>query len=272
VKGSTSEAAASPWGEHTLRGREGLAFRIGPLSLRLEEREGEVWLARRTSDERASSVVPGGARDPAADERPHGWTRWATAGWDGRVALTPAFPDRPVVVEPEGSFWLVRGARVRIYVRVPLWVNVEALGDERTSLARIPTMVGSDTWWGSFQEGELCYWFATSARRAVEDSLFQPHLAMCPVQLENISSDSLRVERIALRVAYLSLYTQGGRIWADETSVRYQGEAEGAQLDVAGSPPPEAPGAERLVPARLRMTRGVRAATFARLRAVQGWI
>jgi hypothetical protein len=54
--------------------------------------------------------------------------------------------------------------------------------------------------------------------------------------------------------------------------VRYQGEAEGAQLDVAGSPPAEAPGAELLVPARLRVTRGVRAFTFARLRAIQGWI
>jgi hypothetical protein len=188
------------------------------------------------------------------------------------VSLTPGFPDRPVVVEPDGSFWLARGARARIYVRVPLWVHVEALGDERTSLVRIPTTVGSDTWWGSLEEGELCYWFATRARRTVEDSLFQAHLAMCPVQLENISSDSLRVERIVLRVAYLSLYGQAGRIWADETTVRYQGEAEGAQLDVAGSAPPEAPGAELLAPPRLRMTRGVRARTFARLRAVQGWI
>jgi hypothetical protein len=272
VKGSVSDPAASPWGEHDLRGGDGLDFFIGALTLRFEEREGEVWLSRRASDERASAVQPGDARDSASEERPHGWTRWATAGWDGRVALTPGFPDRAVVVEPDGAFWLARGARARIYVRVPLWVHVEALGDERTSLTRIPTMTGSDTWWGSFEEGELCYWFATSARRTVEDSLFQPHLAMCPVQLENVSSDSLRVERIALRVAYLTLYAQGERIWADETTVRYQGEAEGAHLDVAGSPPPEAPGAQLLVPARLRMTRGVRAFTFARLRAVQGWI
>jgi hypothetical protein len=253
----SSGGSRSPWGAHDLRGADGLDLEIGPLKLRLEERAGEVWLAR--SDSQGAAPAKG--------------TRWATTDdWDGRVALTPAFPDRPVVVEPEGAFWLVRGARARIYVRVPLWVHLEALGQERTSLVSVPTVTGSDTWWGTYEEGELCYWFATSARRSVEDSLFQEHLAMCPVQLENRSADSLPIERIALRVGYLSLYSQNGRIWADETTVRYQGEAEGTQLDVTGQPPPEAPGADLLVPARLKTTRGLRALTFSRLRAVQGWI
>jgi hypothetical protein len=225
------------------------------LTLRIEERDGELWLSRSHS---------GGA--PAA------WTRWAMSDWDGKLALSPTFPDRPVVVEPEGAFGLVRGARARIYVRVPLWVQVAALGREHIPLMSVPTVTGSDTWWGTFEEGELCYWFHTSARRSVDDSLFQTHLAMCPVQLENRASDSFPVERIALRVGYLSLYSQAGRIWADETTVRYQGEAEGTHLDVAGVPPPEAPGAELLAPARLKTTRGLRAFTFSRLRAVQGWI
>lgn len=259
MTGAREVQSASPWGVHDLRGAQALDLHFGPLSLRVEERDGEVWLGRHLVD-------PGGH---GPSER---WTRWATADWDGRVSFTPVFPDRPVVVEPDGAFWLVRGASARIYVRVPLWVHVEALGQDRTSLIRIPTVVGSDTWWGSLEEGELCYWFATSARRSVEDSLFQHHLAMCPVKLENASADSLPVERIALRVAYLSLYSQGGRLWADETSVRYQGEAEGAHLETAGTAPPEAPGALLLAPARLRMTRGLRALTFARLRSVKDWV
>jgi hypothetical protein len=253
---SSAGPARSPWGIHDLSKTHGLDLRIGPLDLRLEQREGEVWIRHGDGGGLASKG-----------------TRWATTSdWDGRVALTPAFPDRPVVVEPEGGFWLVRGARARIYVRVPLWVHLEALGRERTSLLSVPTVTGSDTWWGTYQEGELCYWFATSARRSVEGSLFQEHLAMCPVQLENRSSDSLPVERIALRVGYLSLYSEHGRIWADETTVRYQGEAEGTHLDIAGEPPPEAREANLLVPARLKLTRGLRALTFSRLRAVQGWI
>jgi hypothetical protein len=248
-------AAPPPWGIHEVGGADELQLRLGPLSIHLRSVDGEIH-ALHGHDE---------GTEPA-------WTRWAAARWDGRVQLTPVFPDRPLVVEPEMGFWLLRGAEARIYVRVPLWVHLEALGENRTSLLRIPTVPASDTWWGSLAEGELCYWLPTTARRGVEDSLFQPHLAMCPVQLVNGSADSLPVEKIALRVAYLSLFAHGHRIWADETRVRYQGDAEGSHLGVAGTAPAEAPGATRLAEPRLRMTRGFRALTFARIRSLQGWI
>jgi hypothetical protein len=175
------------------------------------------------------------------------------------------------VVEPDDAFFLARGAQARIFVRVPLWAHLEALGKVTTSLISIPTVEASDTWLGTFEEGELSYWIPTSARRSFDDSLFQPHLAMCPVQLVNRADEPLSVERIALRVAYLSLYAVGARIWGDETRVRYDGETEGTNLDVAGAPPGEADGAVLLKAARVKASRGLRALTFARLRSLQGW-
>lgn len=254
----------APWGVHALGEGEELELALGSLNVRMRRAGSEIQAAWEHSGDAAPTALRGG--------EPGGWTRWATARWDGRVAVSPALPERPVVFEPEESFHLLGGAEARIYVRVPLFANVEALGDARTPLFRAPTAPASDTWWGTNEEGELCYWLPTSARRTVEDTRFAPHLAMCPVHLANGSADSLPVEKIALRVAYLSLFADGARIWADETRVRYAGDAEGSELDVGGGPPPEAPGAHRLAEPRMRLGRGIRALTFARIRSLHGWI
>lgn len=248
-----------PWGRHDVPEGEEVDVTVGPLGLRLARESGEIRVAvAREGDD------PDGDRD---------WIRWAPADWDGTLELTPALADRPIVVQPEDAFWLLAGAEARIYVRVPLWVKIEAVGASRTHLVTLPVAEASDTWWGSLEEGELCYWLRTTARRRVDHDLFAFHLALCPLQLVNHSGDDLHVDKIALRVEYLSLYAHGGAsLWADETRVVYAGESEGSRLEVSGAPPAEAPGAERLTPPRTRMARGFKARTFERLRRVQGWI
>jgi hypothetical protein len=247
-----------PWGVHRVPEGGEVSVEVGPLLLRLAQEDGEIRVAAFPDDMK---------RDDEPD-----WIRWAPANWRGELALTPAFPDRTLVIQPEDAFWLLAGAEARIYVKVPLWVRIEALGDKRTPLISLPTLEASDTWWGTLEEGELCYWIRTAARRRIVSG-WASHIAVCPLQLVNRSDDDLNVDKIALRVEYLSLYADGGRtIWADETRVLYLGESEGSRLEVAGSPPAEAPRAELLVPPRIRMAKGLRARTFARLRSIQGWI
>jgi hypothetical protein len=96
---------------------------------------------------------------------------------------------------------------------------------------------------------------------------------VCPLQLENASRDELHVDRIALRVAHLSVFRQGQRLWADETRVRYLGEDAGSRIDMSGKPPAEAPDAERLTPPDDPLSRGFTGRTFARLRSsIGGWL
>lgn len=258
--------AIEPWGPRALT--EGLAkgdeevVRIGPLELSLQRTAGELRTRHRYPDAE-------GAPDEDEDE----WSRWALSDFDGTVTLTPAFPERLVVVSPEEPFHLVSGTEARVYLRVPLVVEVEVgPEEERTTLVRLPSAPLSDTWWGSLEEGELGYWMTTHARRAVDESLYRPDMAICPLQLVNRSDDTLPVEKIALRVEYLSLYTDGRAVWSDETRVRYQGDAEGSRLDMAGRPPAESADARLLAEPRSRMGRGFRARTFSRLRTIHDWI
>lgn len=260
-------ALSSPWGEYTIPPTEPLTVGLGPLLLWARTWADEIWLAHSPGDWTRPEDVSG----PEPPPEDASWVRWPVPDGTDRLLLSPVLPPRSIVVEPELAFRLLPGTRARIFVRVPLWARVElAEGEGAVPLTEVPTLVLSDTWWGGFTEGELCYWLPTTARRHQTRELFAPHLAMCPLQLSNRSDEELQVEKIALRVAHLSLFSDEGRLWADETRVRYRGEEEGSDIDTSGKAPAEASGAIRVRAPRSPVPRGFRARTFARLRALSG--
>lgn len=253
-----SDDTAFDWGTHDVPEDRARSLRFGPLQLHFIRQAGELRLAAHRDDE------PGDLR----------WSRWAPGpDWDGRLALSPGFPDRPVVVKPEDEFWLMKGARARIFVRVPMVVRVAALGPAPRVFTEIPTQVLSDTWWGNPEEGDYCYFLDTNARRALADEHFLEHLCACPLELVNRSPDDLLVTRIALRTAYLSIYQDGTHLWSDVTTVLYRGEEEGSDLEVSGSPPQQAGAPVLLTAPERTLGRAFSARTFARIRStLGGWI
>lgn len=275
MNSSDSEADGSlspPWGRYEIQPGDDRTVRLGPLELRLKRVGEEVWIARRWTEEPlGGEVEETGTGAVASDEVEPEWSRWAVPQGTGGLRLEPVFPDRPLVVEPEQTFHLVRGARVRVYVRVPLWVSIELPDPSEVSLVEIPTHILSDTWFGDFAEGELAYALPTSARREVTPEIFAPHRAICPLMLGNDAVDQLEVKKLCLRVAHLSVFARGGELWSDETRVRYQGEDEESQIRISGRVPSEAPDAVRIKPPRVPLARGFRARTFARLADLSGF-
>lgn len=239
---------------------------VGPLRLWLRGVENEIWLTHARADHHAGELPDTPSED--AD-----WSRWATRDDPHLLRITPVFPDRSLVVKPEHPFTLLRHAKARVYMRVPVWVKVETVEKARSKaalLTEIPTEVLSETWWGDFLEGELAYWLTTKARRGLRPEHFEPHLVMSTVQLTNLSEDDLRVEKLSLRVEHLSMYHKEGWLWAEEVRVNYHGDAEGSEIHMDDEPPREAEGAEEISPARFQ-ARSLRARTFARLRALSGF-
>lgn len=253
-----TDDTAFDWGTHDVPEDREASLSLGPLHLRFTRAAGEIRLAHRRDGEKEESR----------------WSRWVPGhGWDGRIALTPRYPDRPVIVKPEDDFWLLKGAEARIYVRIPLVVQIEALGDPPRPVVSIPTKILSDTWWGSPEEGELCYFLDTKARRSMAQHEFLEHLCVCPLQLKNRSPDDLLVTRIALRPQHLSVFRDGNRLWSELTTVRYQGDEVGSELDVSSRAPEEAKEPTRLSAPEVPMARGFTARTFARLRSSLGeWL
>lgn len=266
---TTPDGLSLPWGRHALESGETLDVEVGPLALWIRSRADEIWVAHDPGD--WTRTGRGSDRRPPSRPDVGDWVRWPVPGEPGEVALSPVFPPRPVVVEPAHSFRLLPRAEARVFVRIPLWARLALPSADGRTLAEVPSVVLSDTWWGTPFEGELCYWLATTARREVPPDVFGPHLAMCPLRLSNRSDDELPVEKIALRVAHLSLFGEDGHLWADETRVRYRGVDEGSEVEITGSRPGEAGDAVKAAEPRVTPPRrGFRARTFSRLKSFPG--
>ena len=256
-------ALSHPWGRHTLVPEVVLDLTIGPQHIRLLFTEGEIRLATEAADPAQLAL----------------WSRWAVAPEEGRLPdqvvlhVRPSLPDRPLLVQPEVPFSLLPRAEARIFIRVPLTIRLEIDLEPQSArppvlFRRLPSLELSDTWWGEPDHGELCWWLETTARRRVEPSLLEPHLAICPLHMVNQSKVDLQVEKLCFRMRYLSLFSDGPGFWADTARVRYQGESEGSRIDMTGTAPDEAH-TPRLVSGPQVTTQGFTARTFARLRAFQ---
>ena len=246
-------AAATPWGALVLGDGETRTLDLGTLRVVLRRTAEEVWVQAQRAPRWS---------DPEEGD----WQRWSAAP-EASVAVRPAMPDRLLVVSHEHSYHLPPRRDARVYVRIPLFVQV-VLGGRRSEqvLVDLPSVVLSHTWWGTLEEGELGYWLTTKARAALTDDLFLPHFGICPLRLENASGDALPVQRFALQVTHLSLFGDGHKIWTDEVRVRYEGSPEGSEIRFGEEPPEEADGAELLAGARVPAARGLHVRTFDRLR------
>lgn len=263
--------SATVWGPLALGVEEVAKCALGALSLSLRRHSDELWMHAHHEEAAplgTATVSRRQGRDPSDDVPSEAWIRWAVPA-EEKLALQPVLPDRPVVVSPEQPFSLPPEGRARVFVRIPLFVRVRTTGEssEAATLEEFPSVVLSDTWWGSFTEGEIGYWLETKARRHIPPELYSPHLAICPFVLVNRSRRPLPVERFAVRVAYLTLFGRGSAVWTDEVQVRYEGGSDGSEIRYTGKVPEDAGDVAHLADSREPAPRGFNARTFGRLKA-----
>lgn len=239
--------------------------KIGPLLVWMKKVGEEILIAHRYLENNDQAAEQ--EELPADSE----WARWAIKPDSSKIQIHPLFPDRPVVVKPEATFRVVKGMKATVYVRVPLWIEISLLGKTRRKLTEIPTVILSKTWFGDFQEGELCYWISSSARRVPFPDPARPYAAICPIKISNEADEDLVVEKIRLNVTNLTLFDDGFQLWSDETTVVYKGENEINQIKVSHHPPGEASAARLIAQPRNPLKKGIGAKTFATLKDLPGF-
>lgn len=251
------------WEEDQLLSDQPHLWSFGPLRLWCKRLGDELWLSSYCID-------PAHPTDETTDTPPEeaAWSRWVLKRHFEKIRFRPVFPDRSVVVKPEYPFKILPGAKARIFVRVPAWVQIRYKGEAEDKVVEIPTVVLSKTWFGSPLEGERCYWISSRARRNVDSDTFDTHSVACPVLIINHSEKQLNVEELAMRVRRLSIFNLAGRLWSDETEITYRGNGEISRIEVTGKPPQEAKGAGRISPPREKTTEGFFAKTFLGLKDI----
>lgn len=251
------------WKEYDIAPEKVLYWNIGTLQLWCKSVSNEIRIASKyvAEDQRQT-------KNPEESE----WSRFTIKQNFSQIHLTPVFPDRPVVVQTESPFKLTRSASAKVYIRVPIWIKIELMDASKNfSLLELPSVILSNTWFGDFFEGELCYWISTGARREFLKDLSRPYLSICPIEFINKSDEDLSVEKICLRVAGLSLFHDGEQLWSDETKVIYKGKEKGSQIINTGRAPNDATSAKLISSPRESDKKTFAAKTFSSLKELSGF-
>ncbi|WP_220347723.1 hypothetical protein [Alkalilimnicola ehrlichii] len=247
----TAEAALADWyGEFELPEGAVAEWRIGPARFQVVHRFGE-WRVSQQRDEGLPlhAEVAFDDVEPMPEDKVE---RFVYADQSGVFHVQPLLPDRSVVSRPAAPLFVPAGEAVRLYVTVPLWLQL-SVGKQRKRLLEVPSYRPSDTWFGpTTMTGELCYALRSRCRLYLEDAEFVPYRAHIPVQIRNQASKQLSLERVCVPVRQLSLYvTRDGRFWTDEVGLEQRDEGGSlAALRLGGKAPKEAVDAQRIATSR----------------------
>jgi hypothetical protein len=257
------KADKSFWNEYEISEQKVFYWSIGEINIWCIFENNELKIAYQythPNEKKIKSTIPENVT----------WNRWIVSEKKMKLNFKPVMPDRPVVVEAENYFKLTKGASTRIYVRIPVWIKIEAINKKKNLLLEIPSVILSHSWFGSFYEGELCYWISSSARAHFKLSPARPFLAITPIQLFNKSDEELSIEKICLQVQNLSLFYKDQQLWTDEMILSYKGSNHVSEIKVGGKAPAEATDAALLGPSRQPIKKAMSLNTFSSLKELAG--
>lgn len=240
------------WDSHSVEPGLSARWRIGPLTLSVLSGHQEWQLAYDWDPEHEDAQDWEYDGEAAFPEEPANPERYVVGDTGDVIRLAPAAADRPVITKPRVPLYLLPGQQTTLYVGSPIWIRV-MVGDPEIEIKQLPSRRPSDSWFGGpTAGGELCYAIRTRARTDLDELPVLSRSALTPVQIRNQASDPLSFEQLKLPVPYLSLFSAAdGRLWTEGVSLTRSEDSGMAALDVGSGPPPEAPGAELLTPARL---------------------
>ena len=229
----------APWETYPCEEDVSYLWQAGPL---------KIWVKRSNLEwQLAHEIVEDEELDEhlwqSLDQEPENisWQRWVFSHPYKAITFRQNMPERPLVVKTLIPTHIPAGMEATFYVNIPLCVTVEAQNDSRpaTKLTSISSVTLSDTWFGNYFEGDLCYALKTKAVRQVENSKPQPHRALCPVFIANKTSEILPLQKICVHAKYLNIYASDDRFWTNRINVSFLGKGLPSKVHYENTPPSE---------------------------------
>lgn len=248
---------SSWWGRHALTPDRTDFWQVGPLKLWVHSSPHRLQFRWTTGSERpgtnAGDFLDGHIRSVPGSQDPSGSLIEAPANADsitcaysgtgrGDLVLSPSLPDRAVVVRTRGTVGVLPGEDVTFYMIVPLSLRIELQGEPSKLLHEVPTYRLSDTWFGPMSNmGSLCFASASELYVDLRQVPLRPHCAITAITVRNLGTDTLKMERLSIPFARLSLfYSQRTGFWTDRLIYERRDDDEMAALKLDRQPPQEA--------------------------------
>ncbi|MBI9097839.1 MAG: DUF432 domain-containing protein [Spirochaetaceae bacterium] len=152
--------------------------------------------------------------------------------------LNPSLPDLPVVIKPPVELSILPGCSLKTYVEIPLVLEL-AYGSikKKQVLQEYPVKSLSRSWFGDPDSGEIAYYLESPME--FDNKTINPDSCciQCPVTITNKSSQLLSLERMILRVPYLTLYKGKNSLYSNRTRITYRGQDQVSQIVIQKNPP-----------------------------------
>jgi hypothetical protein len=246
--GQTSGGFSSWWGRHATVADRTDFWQIGPLKMWLQSSAYRMhlrWVNGGHFLDGHVRSVPGSKDAQGAPIEIPATVSSLTCAFGstnhGEVVLSPALPDRTIVVRLSEAMSVLPGEDVTFYMIVPLWLRLE-LSENSKLLTEIPTFRLSDTWFGPMSNlGSLCYANASELYLDLRSVPLRPHCVITAITIRNLGIDALKLERLNIPFPRLSLfYSQRSGFWTDRLTLERRDDNEMAKLKLDRQPPAEA--------------------------------
>ena len=225
-----------------------LGWRVGGLHVRVERGPADwrVWSWSGPAGDGPPRLRADASDPPPAAAR----ARFAWARSGGQLRVLPCLPDRPLVLLPESPVQVGPDDALSFTIALPAWLHVAV--DGGPLLCEAPAERPPETWLGTdTRSGELCY--GSRTRWAPGAPLPAPGAwaVLCTVRVANRGAAPLLLQRLRVPAPALPLWwdAEAAQVWAPPLHI--EGDADDrASATVAEGPPPSAPRATPLAPAR----------------------
>ncbi len=236
------------WGSFDIVDNQIYFWRVGNCNIWLKREEDNIYIKWFYSNSNNKidneNIVPD-------DE---GWSHYVIKGKSESIELSPAMPDRSLVIKVKRPFYLPPGIKKRIYIDVPLWICISTVGNNKAKLVEIPSFILSNTWFGTPIEGQVCYWLMSEVNFGIEEYSHIPYMATCPVTLKNISNENLLVKKFLIPVENSVLFIHNNELWSDEILISYKGQNDVSFVECKGHVLKEFIGAKKICEPRKKQT------------------
>lgn len=239
------------WGPQTFEPGQGLHWDMAGMHLTVirQLREWQFQIHRTDSQDEDNHEW---YRDEQLTDAPSDeLRRFVFRKTSGTLTLLPRLADRSVVIRPVMPLFVPPGQEITFYVSTPVWVACH-VDDQASPLLDIPVVRPTDTWFGrDTVRGEICYSTRVNGRLELGQLLPRPFRAVTPVQISNMGTEIMPVDRVNLPVPFLPVYAAAsGRLWTPTLHVTAEEKQKAPRIRIDSGISTEAGEVKLLSPAR----------------------
>ena len=196
-------------------------IRTGSVDLWIRKIGNEWFLYHCSSMEKLAAVIEN--TDSSDDFE---WSRIISNIESDTVTISPAVPDRAVIVQSPDEIIIPEKQSSVFYIEIPLVLRLKIKSKPDIFLTDISSGFFSNTWYGDITGGILSY----SLNTVISSDVFSeisPSSAVSRITVSNRSSSPVRFRKIAVYVQNMNIYEGlNNMLWTDDSSIAFSGNNE----------------------------------------------